>query len=330
MQIVINKFGSSLTLKDGLFVVKSEDESHSFAVSKVNSIVLSKGVRVSTDALMLAVENEIDVSLVGRSGHPVGKIWSNKYGSISTIRKQQLAFSQCDDAKVWVFELIRQKISNQTALLFTICGFDASQQQAVNRYISDIERTLNRFKMKEDESNDQFYKRLRGVEGVCSRYYFEAINLFLPFHFQFTERTQHPAQDMFNCLLNYAYGMLYGKVEGALIRAGLDPYVGMMHRDEYNKPVLSYDFIEYYRIWADYVVVFLCVQEVIFREFFDYEQGAMYLNENGKRILILAFNDYLTEIVPIKGVERSRETHIFLCAQDFAQEMKKRKITETK
>jgi CRISPR-associated protein Cas1 len=61
--------------------------------------------------------------------------------------------------------------------------------------------------------------------------------------------------------------MLYGHCESALIHAGLDPFIGIMHRDEYNRPVLVYDFIEQFRHWADYVVCHLCLQEVVCEEF---------------------------------------------------------------
>ena len=50
--------------------------------------------------------------------------------------------------------------------------------------------------------------------------------------------------DVANALLNYGYGLLYGKVESGLIKAGIDPYICVLHRDEYNRPVLVYNIIE--------------------------------------------------------------------------------------
>jgi CRISPR-associated protein Cas1 len=117
--------------------------------------------------------------------------------------------------------------------------------------------------------------------------------------------------------------MLYGLVESALIRAGLDPAVGVMHRDEYNRPVFTYDFIEPYRGWADYVVCHLCAQEVIFDEFFDRPpNGSWWLNASGKRILVQSFNDYLGEVVSLDGLSRSRLTHLDLDAQRVAARLK--------
>lgn len=40
------------------------------------------------------------------------------------------------------------------------------------------------------------------------------------------------------------YGMLYHSVETVLLRAGLDPYLPLLHRDAYGKPAFVYDFIQ--------------------------------------------------------------------------------------
>jgi CRISPR-associated protein Cas1 len=128
---------------------------------------------------------------------------------------------------------------------------------------------------------------------------------------------------MFNALLNYAYGMLYNLVERSLIQAGVDPYVGIWHRDEYNRPVLAFDVIERFRAWAEYPVIDLCLQEVIFPEFFSIEgDGAYWLEDTGKRFLVTHVNDYLAELVVMKGKSRSRQEHIRLYGQELAMTFK--------
>jgi CRISPR-associated protein Cas1 len=127
---------------------------------------------------------------------------------------------------------------------------------------------------------------------------------------------------MFNSLLNYAYGMLYGKIESSMIHAGIDPFIGLFHRDDYNRPVFVYDVIEVFRYWADITVTNLCMQQIIFPEFFNIDQGVFFLNSDGKRILIQSFNDYLDEIVMYNNLERSRITHIDLYIQEIARMFK--------
>jgi CRISPR-associated protein Cas1 len=120
-------------------------------------------------------------------------------------------------------------------------------------------------------------------------------------------------------MLNYGYGMLYGKVEGALIKAGIDPYVGIFHRDDYNRPALVFDVIELYRHWIDYVVVQLAMQEALNEDCFTYKNDACYLEGLGKRIMVQAVNDYLAEIIRLDGNERSRAHHIEMQARKLAQ-----------
>jgi len=107
-----------------------------------------------------------------------------------------------------------------------------------------------------------------------------------------------------------------------MIRAGIDPFLGLFHRDEYNRPVLVYDVIEIFRYWADITVIHLCMQQIIFPEFFDLENGGLFLNGDGKRILIQSFNDYLDEVVMLNNLERSRSTHIDLYMQETARMFK--------
>ncbi|MBI2218092.1 MAG: CRISPR-associated endonuclease Cas1, partial [Candidatus Rokubacteria bacterium] len=45
----------------------------------------------------------------------------------------------------------------------------------------------------------------------------------------------------------YVYGMLYGEVWRALVKAGLDPYFGVMHGSERDQGSLVFDLIEEFR-----------------------------------------------------------------------------------
>ena len=56
-------------------------------------------------------------------------------------------------------------------------------------------------------------------------------------------------------MLNYSYGVLYGRVERLLILAGLDPFIGFFHCDSYKKPSLVYDLIEPFRAIAERTTV---------------------------------------------------------------------------
>lgn len=325
MQLVVNKRGSKLTINSGIMEIRVKDQLKKVPGKKVRSILLNNSVIVSTDLLLFAIQEEIDVILMQRSGTPAGRIWSHKFGSISTIRKNQVLFSQSKVGAEWIVGIIKEKINNQSALLLTLSKPDRSTDREIDLAIEKMTKLSAKIDKLEFGIILDIASKLRAHEGNSSRIYFETISKHLPEQYTFERRSQHPAFDMFNSALNYAYGILYNKVESSLVQAGIDPYLGIMHRDEYNRPVFVFDLIEKYRVWADYVIINLCMQQVLFSDFFDTENGVFYLNDHGKRIVVQTFNDYMEEIIRIKGVDRSRNQQILLYAHRIAGILKELK-----
>lgn len=88
---------------------------------------------------------------------------------------------------------------------------------------------------------------IMGIEGYCARIYWNALSSLIPTSYGWTGRTGRHATDPINCLLNYGYGILYGEVQNALVIAGLEPYLGLVHTDRPGKPSLTLDLIEEFR-----------------------------------------------------------------------------------
>ena len=324
MELVLNTFGTSLNRDNEGFVVTHKDGRQRIPVAGIKSIQISRGAQITSDAVMLAIEHEIEVLFMDKSGMPIGRIWSPRYGSVSTIRKGQLNFTFSNDALQWIKEIIRRKIENQQALLLMMRTDNVAICRKREKNIARLEDYRTKIASLNGEIVSDVAAQLRVWEGVASKIYFETLNDLIPEEYRFEMRTQHPAMDVVNAFLNYGYGVLYGKIEGALIKAGIDPYIGILHRDDYNRPVLVYDVIELYRIWVDYVVYSLVVQQVVTDEYYSVrEDGSYWLESLGRRVLIQSLNDYLDEIITVKGVNRSRLTQIQLYAQDLAQLFKK-------
>lgn len=314
MNLVINSYGATLQKENNLFVITTAEGKQTFPPDVVRTISINKSARITSDAILLAIKNQVEVLFVNDMGEPEGRVWSVQYGSVSNIRKAQVNFLYSPAAVKWVKELIAAKIDRQVALLLGMQPDAASylKQHNIFKYgINSMEDHKNKIMKVEGEVISDIAPSLRGWEGAAGRKYFSCIGLLMPTFYQFDSRERQPAKDPFNALLNYAYGILYGKVEGALIKAGIDPYMGIFHRDEYNRPALVFDFIEYYRTWMDYVVIQLCRAEAIPEESFEksVDTGGIRLLPLAKRILIQSVNDFLEEIV-VMGKPLSRQSHI--------------------
>lgn len=311
-----------------MFLVRTPEKEQLIPIHQVKSICLHPSTKLTHEVVLVTVQEQIDLLFFDRKGFPAARIWSHKFGSISTIRKNQLEFSRSALALDWVKETMNKKAQNQMMLIKLLVDWNAALEpkaqevvgklQVIARKLQDVEGAVER---------SELFASIRGYEGSMSKTYFGFLSEAIPDSYQFDRRSQRPAKDMFNALLNYGYGMLYGQVESALIQAGIDPYIGIFHRDEYNRPVLTYDFIERYRVWVDYVVTNLCCQELVQMDCFEVHEGTFWLNAQGKRLLVTAVNEYLHEKVEMNRMMRTRQTHIELEAQQFATRLKQFQVT---
>lgn len=168
-------------------------------------------------------------------------------------------------------------------------------------YTKQLQSCKDRLLELSGENIDEIRASIMGIEGSAGRIYFDAINFLMPEKYRFEGRSRNPAKDEFNALLNYAYGVLYSKVEKASIIAGLDPYVGIIHTDNYNKKSLVSDLIENYRIWAEETVINLFAGRKVKQIHFDKLRNGYTLKKEGKALLISALNKYLDTAVRYGG-----------------------------
>lgn len=104
---------------------------------------------------------------------------------------------------------------------------------------------------------------IRGIEGQGAAAYFAALARLLPPPLSFTGRNKRPPQDPFNATISLAYTLLAAEAGLALHAAGLDPYVGFLHKLDYGRPSLSCDLMEPAWPLADQFAVGLFEKKVL-------------------------------------------------------------------
>jgi len=296
MQIFITTPGTFITQKDECFRLKQKDKVYDISPLKVESIVISNQAMISSQAIVLALEHNIDTIFMDAYGYPVGRVWFSKMGSTALIRRKQLEAMDGPLGLRLVIDMVNQKIDNQIHFLKKLMHARPGKEDYFSAPIRIIEQVKADLYFPETDL-ESARNRLMGFEGTASRSYFECVSGLLPEKYQFKGRSRRPAKDPFNACLNYCYGMLYSLVEKACILSGLDPYVGFLHTDNYNKKSLVFDLIEPFRIYAEQVVAYLFTGKKIQDEYFDTREGAVSLNQAGKPLVVEAMNRHLDESV---------------------------------
>jgi len=326
MQLYINTYGAYVHIKDEMFEIRikkdKEIEKHHYSAKKVKSIIISLGAALSSDAVKLAIDNNIDIVFVQKNGFPYGRLWHSKLGSTTKIRKAQLTASLDEVGVKWIKEWIAQKIQNQTEFIKNLKKHRQTKTDYLNNKITKLQNLEISIIQLEAKNINEIAETVRGIEGTAGRLYFETLSYVLPDEYKFKGRSRRPAQDYFNVFLNYAYGILYSRIEKSLMIAGLDPYVGFLHRDDYNQLSFVFDFIEPYRIYADTTVFRLFSAKKVNKSHADEIAVGYLLNKSGKELLITSFNKYFEdETIRYKGRNITRANTIQMDAHSFANSL---------
>jgi CRISP-associated protein Cas1 len=312
MQLYLDSFGAYLFTKNGQFLIKTKSgDERAFAVRDVSAILMTRGTAASTDAFLLGLEHEIPMLFIDEFTHfPVGQMWSGRFGSISTVRKNQAFWSRSRAGMAWVARVLAQKVANQRVFLQKIGEMPETSAEwtrdlrASERILFSLEKDFWNWESKSAATELPFdlektAETFRGKEGTVSRIYFQYLSQKMPADWHFEGRSKRPARDAFNALLNYLYGMLYCQCQLAVLKAGLDPTMAVLHVDQWGgAPTFVFDFIEKYRVWAEEMALELIFSQKITPADFETEfeeNGFRLARGGGKTVVIDAFLAFLDE-----------------------------------
>ncbi len=335
MQVYLDSYGAFLNVHNGKFQISLKyNPIESFATDDVDVIFLTEGVSVTTDAMMLALEKDIPVVFLNYLGQPMGQVWSGKFGSIATIRRNQMRFAEMTEGWLWMAQTLALKVDNQALVLRQLADryphiFNEKARKKLGSTLSTLDglaKSLKRYVI-----TDTDFKRIamdyRAFEATASRHYFRFLASVMPSEkWRFEARSFQPAQDYFNCILNYLYGMLYAQVELALVKVGIDPALGILHVDRYNRPPMVYDFIEPYRHWAEIIALDLAIEDAVPEDAFttlpDDEKSGYWLGSKAKGVVINRFLPYLNETILFNKKQQKRLIVMDMEAQKLATQLK--------
>lgn len=316
MQIILDTKDIRLDRRRNMFFVEAPDgKSRGISPHKVSSIAVTHDCWLSAAAIQLAALHEVPIYFLGRTGKVIARLASPYFSSIATLRRQQVLFSMSEDASSWMVGIYLLKLEYQVKNLRRLPSGAA--------YAERLQQQAGRFQKCAGKTMLQARTELLSAEAVTAKMYWQGLAELLPDYVDFDKRSRRPAQDNFNAALNYLYGMLYSVVEQGLFAAGLDPHLGIFHADEYNKPVLAFDFIEPFRPWIDQLLIEQYLERKVMAGFFQYRKGyGVLLNKEGKSFFIPLFNQWLQSESIWGGRKSSARNHIYQLAGRFASKLR--------
>ena len=241
--LVVCNHGVFLGLNNHRLIVKQKNEDpRYYPLNRLCSVSIAKrGVSFSSDLIEAFSSRGIKLFFLDFRGVAHSAILGQSQHGVVSVRMAQMAFCQKNIMPL-ARKIIIAKIKNQRAVLNHL---DKYHKHPSLRSASD-ELLLNTDKAQHTKNIDT----LLGFEGASANAYFQGIRQAQLFSSSFTKREGRGSQEINNAMLNLGYAILSSYVLNAIINAGLEPYLGIMHSKRPGKMALVLDIMEEYRAWV--------------------------------------------------------------------------------
>jgi CRISPR-associated protein Cas1 len=249
-ELIVSDYGAFVGVKGGRLYIEIPDKPRSEAplMHLRNLLVLTRSASISAATYFACADAGVMVNLIDPVDGDCLSMLSNKMTTVVQTRRSQL---EAVNSLYGVAIAKRMAIGKITSQAQNLRYIARRQEGEIGTHLKETATELlgyaDQVAKLEAQSLDEIRNQMMGYEGYGARLYWQALAPLIPAEYDWHGRTGRGAKDPVNVLLNYGYGILYGEVQQALYRAGLEPYAGLIHTDRPGKPSLTCDLIEEFR-----------------------------------------------------------------------------------
>lgn len=250
--IVVSGFGSKVFRENELVkIVTKEGEQVQVSPREVEQVIIAGEASITSGVVRLLLENEVDLVFVEhKPTNFFAHVVRSDYNMITDLWRKQIVMGE--DRRLEIAkEIMDCAIYNKLRIL---------QSLAKNREVDF------------DKETEYLKGRRAALRSILRK--------IIPEEFGFEKRERHPPHDPVNSMLSYGYTVLKSRVEYSLMRAGLNPYEGVLHVAYRNRPALSFDLMEEFRQpIVDRVVITQITQKQVREDEFERREDMCYMSE---------------------------------------------------
>lgn len=240
--LVVCEYGTFLGLDSHRLAVRQQKETRFYPLNRLCTVAIAKrGVAFSSDLVEAFSERGIKLffldfrgvahsALVGEAQHGVVAM---RMAQMDAVRRDPLPLAR---------RIVVCKIKNQRAALNYFWKYH--RNDALAKAAAELEAMAVR------AGTAGRLDSLLGCEGAAAASYFGALREARLFCSSFARREGRGSVEITNSLLNLGYAVMSCYLLNAVINAGLEPYLGVMHQVRPGKMALVLDLMEEYRAWV--------------------------------------------------------------------------------
>lgn len=283
-ELVVNQTGSYIGIgKKGITLKLFGKPKELPPMNNLNHITLiGNGISLSSNAVSYCMQNKIGIDFFSGNGYHIASLMSGSY--LQTTLWQQQAAMTTEKRSRLAARIIFGKLKNQLNLIKYFHKYHKKTSSVLNETYEEVVPRIAKLieNIKGYTTTEEYRTDLMGWEAAGAVSYWGYIReLLSDDHIGFERREHQGATDLMNCMLNYGYAILYGRIWRSVMFRKMNPMDGMIHAGNGTKPTFVYDIIELFRTQAVDRVVITLIQK---GEPLGISKGL--LNEGTKKLLV--------------------------------------------
>lgn len=282
-----------LTRKDNSIFLEINEGNIPIPVNDIDSLYIFGEIDLNTKAINFLAQNKIVVHFFNYYGWYTGSFYPKE-----TLLSGEVVVKQVEH---FLDKEKRVKIAKEFvkgAIHGFIYNLKRYPEVSVD-FINKLEEYYN------STENQNEINSLMGVEGNARDLYYSTFPEIIKQKIEFEKRVKHPPDNMINALISFVNSLVYSLVIKEIYRTQLNPTISYLHEPWYRRFSLALDVSEIFKpIFGDRIIFDLLNNNQVTEKNFDKDLNFCYLKEDGRKIVVKAFDEKIKTTVHHKKLKK--------------------------
>ena len=284
--------------KDNTVYLEPEDGKRiPIPVEDIDALYFYGELDMNTKILNFFAQKKIPFHVFNYYGYYSGSYYPREYLNSGSLLVKQVKHY---DDPVKRMAIAHEFVASAGFNLLRILRYHTNRGKDCSKQITTIENLLEESKSAENTNE------LMGYEGTIRDIYYTAFNTILQLKSPFEKRSRRPPNNPINAVISFGNSLMYSACLTEIYRTQLNPTISFLHEPGDRRFSLSLDFAEIFKP--------LIIDRIIFRLFnraqldeskhFESKVGECYLNEQGRKLFIAAYDEQLKQTIKHRTLKR--------------------------
>jgi len=282
-----------ISRKDNSIFLETNEGNIPIPVEDVDSLYLFGEIDLNTKAINFFAQKGIVIHFFNYYGWYTGSFCPRENLLSGEVVVKQAQYYLDNEKRVYI-----AKEFVKSAIHGFICNL-RRYPEVENSLIVNLEN----YQKALDYQND--IQAIMGIEGNARELYYKAFPIIIKQKIEFEKRVKHPPDNSINALISFLNSLVYTAVIKEIYRTQLNPTISYLHEPFYRRFSLALDISEIFKpIYGDRIIFDLMNNNQITEKNFDKDLNYCYIKEDGRKIIVKAFDEKLKTTIIHKKLKR--------------------------